>query len=46
MRHCGCVSEVRVNADFGTKLIFRLVQEYGAYFLTKVEIVDLELFGS
>lgn len=34
---------MQVHAGYGTRLIFILIQEYGIYYITKVEIVDLEL---
>lgn len=43
---CGCANKVQVCASFGMRLMSMLVQEYGAYYLTHREIVDLELSGA
>lgn len=46
MRGCSRADMVWVCAGFDTRLIFMLVQSYGAYYLTKVEIVYLKRIKS
>lgn len=38
----GRASKVQVYVGFGMRLISILVQEYGAYFVTRVDIVNIE----
>lgn len=43
-RGCGRAGMAQARASFGTRLIFMWVQEYGAYYLDKVEIVRFRTF--